>query len=667
MRSLSETLLAAQRQASMKPSVKLVAKNKIAGVTKLNWERLYSGPEDDYYHAITMPGDGSLVRVRLTPPSDSRKLYRQRVAEPDPQSDFSQWVYSGQYNAVIAAAACLSAEVSIFWIKSDRKIQRLKSSDYGATWSSPELIDYSPTTAINGIAAAYKPNGDIGLFFADQQTLYVKKYTSGQWQANQSWDKTSGELSGVAASYDGDWKLFLTGQDSSGDFKLWSLVYGDGGEVAAGTWSGLKEFASAPSGGDFEYRHASMDKPDVYRAFYVEKFSGSQAYSRPFWSHSIAETGFTDSLWHEPVPFDLLSEYGLAISHHGDYGWLSAANGVWRALLTPQEIDLTADVRWLKQEAGETSGRLTAELSNAGGGYNSPGAGELKALDIGCQLELSPGYATSQGNEFSPGPAFALEAYEHLSSGGRATLRLQAADGWGLIQNWRARHQFRFNKDSDELSVKDILAFVLARVGLKLEVKSQSSAICGFYPDFSINPGSGGQTIISKLLSFVPDVIFVEGGKAYLVNPQAGDSSVYTYGSAHVIFQGRYRKSALKPNRIQVEGHDPVGGGPIIVDRYAWDEIDRLYDRLRHIADDNIATATEAEARGDAYLRQVEIAAFGGAILVPVNCGQQLCDVIDITDGGAGLDADKRRVLGMVLLYNPGGGDYQQQLLLGAV
>ena len=176
-----------------KEGKKIEVKNKIAGIVRLDWTRLYTGSEDDYFHALTMPDDGSLIRVRITPPSDSRKLYRQRVADPTPQSDFSQWTYSNQYNAVIATCCSLGSEVSIFWIKSDRAIYRIKSTDYGATFGSPELIDYSPTTAIYGIAAAYKPNGDLALFFADQVTLYVKKHVSGNCQNNAACDKTTVE------------------------------------------------------------------------------------------------------------------------------------------------------------------------------------------------------------------------------------------------------------------------------------------------------------------------------------------------------------------------------------------------------------------------------------------------------------------------------------------
>lgn len=667
MRQLSSTLLAAQQQATGAPYVRVEASNRHSGVVNLRWARLYTGAEDDYYHAVTMPGDGSLIRVRITPPADSRKLYRQRVASPSPQSDFSQWAYTNQYDVVTVAGCCLGAEVSILWIKSDRKVYQLESTDYGVSWGSPQLLGYTPTTAINGIAASYKPNGDIALFFADQATLYVMKRIGGSWGDKVAWNKSTSDLSGVAAVYGGDWNLFITGKDSNGNFKLWSLVYGDGGDVAAGTWSELKEFASAPSDGSFEYRAAFMDKPDVYRCFFVERFSGTTSYNRPFWSHSVLEAKFIDNPWHEPVPFNLSCQYGMAIAHHGEYCWLSTSYGVWRAKLTPESLDLSADVLSLRQELTSNRGSLIVELRNDDGRYAAPGQGVLSVLDIGGQLELSPGYVTSQGSETSSGLTFTLNAYEHTSSGGKASLILHASDGWSLIESWRARHQFRWNKQSNELSVKQLLQFVLARVGLRLETKSQSAVLTGYYPDFTINPNNSGDSVISRLLSFVPDVLFIEGNKAYVVNPQASDSSVYSYGSSHYILEGRYREVAQELNRVQVEGYDTTQSKAIVVDCFAWDQIERLYDRLRQVEDKNIDTVTKAEQRGEAYLRRAEVASVNGSILIPVNCGQQLYDVIDITDSRAGLDAAKRRVLGLALVYSPKSGEYQQRLLLGGV
>ena len=104
-----------------------------------------------------------------------------------------------------------------------------------------------------------------------------------------------------------------------------------------------------------------------------------------------------------------------------------------------------------------------------------------------------------------------------------------------------------------------------------------------------------------------------------------------------------------------------------VVDSFAWSEINKLLDRLSQVEDQNIGTIGQAQARGEAYLRQAEIESADSTIQVPVNCGQQLYDVVDITDSRAGLSADKKRVVGIALSYNPRRGEYKQWLSLGAV
>ncbi len=61
MRTLSPTLLAAQKSASGVPYVKAVLHDRIGGIRWLTWTRLYIGAEPDGYHAATMPADGSLI------------------------------------------------------------------------------------------------------------------------------------------------------------------------------------------------------------------------------------------------------------------------------------------------------------------------------------------------------------------------------------------------------------------------------------------------------------------------------------------------------------------------------------------------------------------------------------------------------------------------------
>jgi hypothetical protein len=301
------------------------------------------------------------------------------------------------------------------------------------------------------------------------------------------------------------------------------------------------------------------------------------------------------------------------------------------------------------------------ELRNDSQQYASPGEGDIAVLDIGCQLDFSPGYHTTSGDEYSAGQSFAISSYEHACAGGKASLLLYAADGWELAGSWRARHQFRWNRDSSEMNVKQILEFVLARAGLPLTTRSQSGAITSFYPDFTIHPGNSGKEVIVRLLSFVPDLIVIEGNTAYLINPQSSDSSVYSYGTTHPILEGKYRQEGWQSNRIRVEGEG------VLAETFDWSQLGKFYDRLELIDDQNIESAAEAQARGAAFLRKMEVESAGGRIRVPVNCGQQPFDVIDITDSRAGLDASKRRVLGFLLNFNTNNSEYEQTLLLGGV
>ena len=66
-------------------------------------------------------------------------------------------------------------------------------------------------------------------------------------------------------------------------------------------------------------------------------------------------------------------------------------------------------------------------------------------------------------------------------------------------------------------------------------------------------------------------------------------------------------------------------------------------------------------------LRKASLGALDGEVTAPVNCGQELYDVIAVTDAVAGLSAAKRRVLGLALRYSAATGAYEQRLRLGGV
>jgi hypothetical protein len=198
-------------------------------------------------------------------------------------------------------------------------------------------------------------------------------------------------------------------------------------------------------------------------------------------------------------------------------------------------------------------------------------------------------------------------------------------------------------------------------------VLSQSAAAGGFFPGFTVHPGDNGKETVRRLLSFIPDTLFIEGDTAYLVNPLAEDAAVYNYFSQagapaapeQVILEGCYRSSLQEINRVK------VAGPGILAETFAWDEIEKRGDVLRLVDDLNLTTAAAARERGEAILRKAAVAANSGSIRTAVNCGQQLYDVISVTDPAARLTAAKRRVLGIELVYLPAKAIYEQKLTLG--
>ncbi|MDE2860065.1 MAG: hypothetical protein OYI31_05970 [Chloroflexota bacterium] len=140
MRSLTPTLLAAQRGGSAVPHVRVTVSDTAAGVARPVFRRLYTGDETNFYHASACAGDGSLVRVRVDS-SDSR-LYVQRVSNPGPSSDFTSWTRLNSVSATANVAMTASgATLNIFYVDSrGTSIYRLESTNYGASWSSPTTV-----------------------------------------------------------------------------------------------------------------------------------------------------------------------------------------------------------------------------------------------------------------------------------------------------------------------------------------------------------------------------------------------------------------------------------------------------------------------------------------------------------------------------------------------
>ena len=452
----------------------------------------------------------------------------------------------------------------------------------------------APVRPVVRLAAAFSSGGVPALFFAaGTGGVYVSTRQGAFWSTPAAWTNSVASVSGLGCAYTTDWDVAVTGRDSARNAKVWTCVYGDGGEVPAGRWSGLTEVNHADGGSDVAFHNPFVVATEPPRLSYVEGYTGASSWRRPHLSNVVAGSTFGQGIWRDPVPFDLDTQHGLAMASDGTTLWLSSPRGVWSMALGGSAVDLTDDVVAFASRETPGGGRVAVTLRNDDGRYGTPGEGAIAAVRHGSEVRVSPGYVTSAGPEASDGPAYWVTGWEHRFRGGHALFVLHAADAWWLLEGWRARRQHTW--DAGSASVQGLLSEALRRVGLTLSASPGSSTVSGHRPQFTISPGERGDAVVRRLLALVPDVLSFRGHRGLLRHPQADDASDYAYGAGHAILEGGYGESAQAHTRVQVYGAAGVS------EAFLWDEMALLGERLLQHHDLNLDTLAKAQEpqRGD--------------------------------------------------------------------
>ncbi|MFQ5934334.1 MAG: hypothetical protein ACE5KI_06800, partial [Dehalococcoidia bacterium] len=476
------------------------------------------------------------------------------------------------------------------------------------------------------------------------------------------WTNSLSSIDGIATVYHLDWNVVVSGKDTANKPGVWTAVYGDGSAQSPDTWSGLTTLTIAEDGSNITFRAPFLAKPDGYRATFTEKYTGSGSYDIAFHTYTMPGAAYLDNMWREPVPFELTSQNGVAIVHDSSQVWLSTPFGVWSAALDPSPLEVSADVLGVRESVSPIHGEFEIDLRNDDGKYFGAGSGSLDMLQKGSEVQVSPGYRTANGAEASSGPTYWIEGWEFRRAEGRSTMVLFAKDWWGLLEEWRARRQFAWQ--AGEKNVSDLLAAVLARAGFDFSLGAGASGtMTSHYPSFTIHPGETAAAAVRRLLAMVPDVLVYIPSACTSLNPLASDPSGYSYGTDHAILEARYADSSPNFNRVQ------VFGASVFSESYDWTDMNLIYDRLRQVHDLNIDTSQKASDQVARELRHRTMAQKRGHVAVRVNAGQELYDVIDLTDDEAGLSGELRRVIGMQMEYRASGGRprYAHKLYLGGV
>jgi hypothetical protein len=277
---------------------------------------------------------------------------------------------------------------------------------------------------------------------------------------------------------------------------------------------------------------------------------------------------------------------------------------------------------------------------------------------------LKLGYRTTAGNEAVEVGRYWLDSWEYSSSPNISILKLFCLDGQGLADKWTSRFLMRWQANKN---VWEIVQEIICRWGINLTMPAgipYSSASQNLYPDFTLPPNTSGDAALRRILSFVPDSLVFTGSEAYLKDLRADESSCYIYGADHIILQGEYRQ-AVPLTRARAIGRD-ASDNRIVEDAFDWTNLQLGIDIFDQDYDPNLQTATRTQERADAILRKESLRAQGGQITVPPNCGQELYDVITVTDKRCGISSKKYRVMDIDVNYSLREWQYRQTLTLGA-
>lgn len=693
MRTLSATLLAAQRKADRLPYIEAEVRDFEQGIKRLTWTRLYTGTEPDNHHGIAFDDQGSMHRIRS---GGSSTLLYQKITNPGPASDYSNWsLITSDCSGPCAIAAC-GAKVYIFYRKTDDTLRKYYSHNYGTDWTNAELAAYG---GVLSMAAAWWATGDIVVCFAlkASQVNGITLDTATQTATQHTWFDANHPLSntyGIGATYNAaldQAEVVIAGKESDTPYNHYDLFRTK--LTNTYSFSPLESFVTAPDGEDTTYEYPDCHLPaspqdyETNRILAVEKYAGTTAYLRSIGCHMVKGTSWIDTTFTEPRPFlDIASTYGLRLQSTTDYWWMERPDGVWRAprpAASPLTLTTTAPTGRILSLTADSS-QLTAliiTLDNSKGQYATPGTGALASLRFRSEIVLKLGSKTTAGSETSEAGTYWIDAWEYASSPNRSLFTIHCLDGGGLMDRWTARYQMRWNKDEvSPKSVWQILYQLLARVGIKLTntpAKPQSSAINNFYPDFALDPGTPGTQALNRLLSFVPDGLVLRGQEAFTKNPLPNEASCYSYnfpspsrgegqgeGAIHTILAGQYAQ-AVTTSRARAIGQD-VSGNRILEEAVHPDLSGLAIDILAQHYDPNLQTAARAQERADAILRTASLTASKGALTIPTNVGQELLDVVIATDARCGIDQEKYRALAIQTVYDRRQGIYTQRVALRA-
>lgn len=661
MHSLSETLLAAQRDRAAIPYVHATLAGRWGGVTQLGWERLTSGQEPDGPHDAVITSGGSLIRVRAQ--ANPNGLFTQRTASPGPDAQFGLWRdLGGTSDSAGVAVIEIGGQIHVFDVAANgRTIRERTSRDDGATFSSPRTIATAAANVTSLAAASGAGGGALLLYAESTGAVRSMTRTAGAWPSPVAWTNSLRTVDGIACAHvDGDWAVVVCGTLANGSSGVWTCTLGAGSSQTAGTWSILREVIAAAPGADVTYREPGVCVAQVPRISFVEAYSGAAGYTQTLTTHATAAARFRDHRWREPSLFGQIGGSGSGLTADAFFVWMTSSSGVWRAPISAPSIDISGSV--ITADARETPRGASLTLLMAEEPHLDPSI-TIDSEPLGHELSIAWGYETAEGRETGQPQRYWVREVRRETRRGRLVTLLEAEDPWWFMGNMRARRQLTW--PAHTTSVWNILGQLLTMAGLSTSLARSSPAIVATYPAMTISPNESLSVAVNRLISRVPDVLRFSDGVLEAIHTRETDPAVYSYAESgeHALLDAARSSALSRVNHVQVYGHGAIAQA--VNER----ELASVGSLLVQVVDRSLTTPEVAATRAEAELRSRGILQPFARITAPVNAGQQLHDVVSVTAPSLGWAAERLRVAGLRTQYDISRSQpvYQQDIDLGGV
>jgi hypothetical protein len=280
--------------------------------------------------------------------------------------------------------------------------------------------------------------------------------------------------------------------------------------------------------------------------------------------------------------------------------------------------------------------------------------------------------------EYSNCPDLYVQRQEEISFEGRSITRLVCIGNWGRHEKHKIMGDTlaaAYDASSDPDTVEDIINEAL--ISGTVTVDSSDGLEDTTYPDWVFSVQDSRRQIMQWAIETTQNLLFWRDSGLRMKERDDEAAADYTYNllqPGHTFWEFKRSQSLLEANRIIVVDSLPDSTGTTNTYSNINDQANDTDDQTLFgittltVADPYLDSNGACEALGNSILAQFQRNATSGKMLAPMNCGQEVHDLVEITDQRVGISATKLRVGGIIRRFRSsvfGNPEYSIELDFG--